>query len=193
MNTEDKKRLWFCSDYGIEFESVIKKLNKNGEEICIVSHDKQKNWRDISDENKEKARVAEENGYEIYGVGLNGILTGAVVKNLYHNTGVSTLEQVNEIVGDRLTLDEQFISAYALGGAEQMVQLSEKMKMNQKDTNTVIENVLFRNRRAIGIPLEKEAETLKQIQSSGKGKSDYEILVNLDQSLQPHNDEFVRI
>lgn len=196
MDTEDKKRLWFCSDYGIEFESIIKKLNKNGEENYIVSHDKQKRWIDVNEEYKEIARKAEKSGYEIYGVGLEGILAGAIVKNLHSSTNenVSLLEQVNEIVGDRMSLDEQFISAYSLGGTERMKQVADKLKLSTRDVNDVIENILFRNRRSVGIPLETEAEALRKLQASNdkRRSNDFEMLIALDGMLQPNKGEYYR-
>ena len=35
MVAENKKRMWFCSDYGIENKYIIKRLNEN-EELANV-------------------------------------------------------------------------------------------------------------------------------------------------------------
>ena len=193
-----KKGLWFCSDYGIEFESIIKKLNRNGEKYYVITHDTRKNWRNLSEESQDRAREAEKSGYKIYGIGFQGNLPGANVTNLHADRNefgekVSVLEQVNGIVGDRMTLDEQFIGAYAIGGTDEMKKVAGKLKLSTRDADAVIENVLFRNRRSLGIPLESEAEALRKIQSAENGKrTDYDILVSLDNILTKDEDEFVR-
>ena len=118
------------------------------------------------------------------------------MKNLHSSTNenVSLLEQVNEIVGDRMSLDEQFISAYSLGGTERMKQVADKLKLSTRDVNDVIENILFRNRRSVGIPLETEAEALRKLQASNdkRRSNDFEMLIALDGMLQPNKGEYYR-
>lgn len=197
MDTNDKQRLWFCSDYGLENKSIIKRLNENDEKYYVVTHDKETKWGNITPFLQRKIMRESLKGNIIYGVGLNGVLPGANIANLDIEVGnngkaISVLEQVTGIMGQKMSLDEQFVAAYASNGIAGINETAKKLRIGENGAEKITENILIRNHQAIGIPIEKEAELAERINSSmKKTKSDYETTVAIDDLLN-REDDFVR-
>lgn len=197
MYTNDKQRLWFCSDYGLENKSIIKRLNENDEKYYVVTHDKETKWGNITPLFRKKIVRESLKGNIIYGVGLNGVLPGANIANLDIEVGnngkaISVLEQVTGIMGKKMSLDEQFVAAYASNGIAGINETAKKLRIGENGAEKITENILIRNHQAIGIPIEKEAELAERINSSmKKTKSDYETTVAIDDLLN-REDDFVR-
>ena len=197
MDTNDKQRLWFCSDYGLENKSIIKRLNENDEKYYVVTHDKETKWGNITPLFRKKIVRELLKGNIIYGIGLNGVLPGANIANLDIEVGnngkaISVLEQVTGIMGQKMSLDEQFVAAYASNGIAGINETAKKLRIGENGAEKITENILIRNHQAIGIPIEKEAELAERINSSmKKTKSDYETTVAIDDLLN-REDDFVR-
>lgn len=197
MDTNDKQRLWFCSDYGLENKSIIKRLNENDEKYYVVTHDKETKWGNITPLFRKKIVGESLKGNIIYGIGLNGVLPGANIANLDIEVGnngkaISVLEQVTGIMGQKMSLDEQFVAAYASNGIAGINETAKKLRIGENGAEKITENILIRNHQAIGIPIEKEAELAERINSSmKKTKSDYETTVAIDDLLN-REDDFVR-
>ena len=197
MDTNDKQRLWFCSDYGLENKCIIKRLSESEEKYYIVTHDKETKWGNITPFLQRKIVRESLKGNIIYGIGLNGVLPGANIANLDIEVGnngkaISVLEQVTGIMGQKMSLDEQFIAAYASNGIAGINETAKKLRIGENGAEKITENILIRNHQAIGIPIEKEAELAERINSSmKKTKSDYETTVAIDDLLN-REDDFVR-
>lgn len=186
MDTKNKQRLWFCSDYGIENKEIIKLLDENNETYYIVTHDKEGKWDDITTLLKRRVKRESLKGNIIYGIGLVGTLQGTNIANLaieLQDSGnpISVLEQVTSIIGTRMTLDEQFIAAYVCNGINGINELAKKLELSQKEVENITENILIRNHQAMGVSLEQEAEFARKIDNSMQmPKSDYERTVAID-------------
>ena len=136
-------------------------------------------------------------GSVIYGIGVNGTLPGANIANLdieSENDGkdISVLEQVSEIIGKRMSLDEQFIAAYASNGISGINVIAKKLRIGENEAENITENILMRSHQAMGISIEREAELAKKVNASmQKMKTDYETTVAIDNLLNSE-DELVR-
>lgn len=195
MDINDKQRLWFCSDYGLENKCIIERLSENAEKYYIVTHDKETKWGNINPFFQRKIMRESLKGSVIYGIGVKGTLPGANISNLdIENDGkaISVLEQVSRIVGKRMSLDEQFIAAYAIDGISGINETAKRLKIDEDGAEKITENILIRNHQAMGISLEQEAELAEKINTSmQKTKSDYETTVAIDNLLNTEN-ELVR-
>lgn len=195
MDINDKQRLWFCSDYGLENKCIIERLSENEEKYYIVTHDKETKWGNINPFFQRKIMRESLKGSVIYGIGVKGTLPGANISNLdIENDGkaISVLEQVSRIVGKRMSLDEQFIAAYAIDGISGINETAKRLKIDEDGAEKITENILIRNHQAMGISLEQEAELAEKINTSmQKTKSDYETTVAIDNLLNTEN-ELVR-
>ncbi len=198
MSTKDKQRLWFCSDYGIENKAIIKRLDENDEKYYIVTHDKESTWNRITPLLQRKIKRESLKGNIIYGVGLDGTIPGANIENLAveaqdNGNKTSALEQVAGIIGIRMSIDEQFIAAYASNGIPGIQKTAKKLKISENGAEKITENILIRNHQAMGITLEKEAELARSVNTSmQKPKSDYETTISIDNLLN-RTDDFIRI
>lgn len=194
MVTKDKDRLWFCSDYGIENKAIINKLTRADEKIYIVAHDNGNQWRNLPPLLKRKVMRESMYGKAIYGIGLEGTIPGANITNLdvelqENGDKISILEQVNEIIGMKMSLDEQFIASYAKNGMDGVNKTATRLKITKTDAQKITENILIRNHQAIGIPLDQEAKLARQINTSKqKSKSDHDTIVAIDNWLNRDNE-----
>lgn len=189
MATNDKHRLWYCSDYGLENKAIIRKLEASDEKYFIVSHDKDTDWERVTPLLKKKIFRESLKGNTIYGIGLRGSLEGTNIKNLNTTQEISTLQQTAEITGEKLTLDEHFISAFASRGVGGINEIAKKLRINVDGADKITENLVFRNHQAIGIPLQQEAEYAKKINTAMQKKSsDYETVIAIDNLLTRDND-----
>lgn len=110
-------------------------------------------------------------GKAIYGIGLEGTIPGANITNLdvelqENGDKISILEQVNEIIGMKMSLDEQFIASYAKNGMDGVNKTATRLKITKTDAQKITENILIRNHQAIGISLDQEAKLARQINNS---------------------------
>lgn len=194
MDTKGKKRLWFCSDYGLENKSIIKKLNESDEKYYIVTHDKETKWENLTPLFQRKIMRESLKGSIIYGIGLNGTLPGTNIANLSfenekHGKDISVLEQVLGIIGKRMSLDEQFIAAYVSNGISGVNSIAKKLRLKENEAENIAENILIRNHQAIGISIEREAELAQKVNTSmQKMKTDYETTVAIDDLLNSEYD-----
>ncbi len=197
MRKNDKQRLWFCSDYGLENKCIIKRLGENEEKYYIVTHDKETKWGNITPLFQRKIMRESLKGSVIYGIGVNGTLPGANIANLdieseNNEKNISVLEQVSGIIGKRMSLDEQFVAAYASNGIFGINATAKKLRISENEAENITENILIRNHQAIGVSMEQEAELAKKINlSMKKTKIDYDTTVAIDNLLNSE-DELVR-
>lgn len=181
MATNDKHRLWYCSNYGVENKAIIRKLEANDEKYFIICCEKESNWEQVTPVLKKKIFRESLKGNVIYGIGLRGTLGGTNISNISTTQEISALQQTAQITGTKLTLDEHFISAYASKGVSGINELAKRLRINADGADIITENLVLRNHQAIGITIEQEAEYAKRINTAMQKKcTDYETAIAID-------------
>ena len=116
----------------------------------------------------------------VYGVELQG-------ETCYHNIDhhiygkddrsnpKSSLEQVAEILGVRMSLDQLFVAANDKGFIPAMEKLGKELGMTEREIQMVVDNIRSREREAQGITIEQEAQAQEAVEKLGKieGKKHY--------------------
>lgn len=176
----DKKifepKIWIVPNNDLEAKTIIDMLERNGEEYIVTSQAWGASWENLEPEIKEKIEKAKEDGKEILGVELQGNSKGA--KNIDHHiyyeddrsNPKSSIEQVAEILGVELTLDEQFISANDKGYIPAMEKLGAELGIPQEDLKEIIANIRMRDREMQGVTLEQEAQAQEAVGRLGEIK-----------------------
>lgn len=189
MDTKEKKRMWFCSDYGIENKYIIKRLNENEEEVFIATHEKEVKWDELNYLQKRRISKCSEKDFIIYGVGITGKEPKTNIVTLKCDENESALEQVSKIIGIRINLDEQFISAYAKNGKEGIEHIAEILGINNNDVENIIENIIIRNEYAEGITLKEQADMAQKANSlNNKKQTDYETIIAIDEMFEANRE-----
>ena len=122
----------------------------------------------------------------LYGVELSGESGGAI--NIDHHNERSTekasIEQVADILGIELSLDEQFVAANDRGFIPEMEKLGTELEISEEDVSTIIANIRMRDRQMQGITVEHEAQAEKAIEKLGElsEKQDYILIDGLQHS-----------
>lgn len=189
MDTKEKKRMWFCSDYGLENKQILKRLNENEEEIFIATHEKEIKWDELNYLQKRRIKESKEKNVTIYGVGVTGKEPKTNIVTLKRDENESALEQVSKIIGIRMDLDEQFISAYAKNGIEGIEHIAEILGINNNDVENIIENIIIRNEYAEGITLKEQADMAQKANSlNNKKQTDYETIIAIDEMFEANRE-----
>lgn len=169
-------RLWVCPNNDLEAKTIIEMLEREGEKYLVTGQRWGASWEKLEEEIKKELKEALENGTEVYGIELQGNSNGAI--NIDHHiygeddrrNPKSSIEQVADILGKELTLDEQFVSANDKGYIPAMEELGEKLKINPKDLKEIIANIRMRDRETQGITSEQEAQAEEAIKKLGELK-----------------------
>ncbi len=194
MSTKEKNRMWFCSDYGIENKYIIKRLNENEEEVFIATHEKEVKWDELNYLQKRRISECSEKDFIIYGVGITGKEPKTNIVTLKCDENESALEQVSKIIGIRINLDEQFISAYAKNGIEGIRSIAGMLRMDNNVVENIAENIIIRDEHAKGITLKEQAEMAQRVNSlNNKKQTDYETIIAIDELFNSNREtEFIR-
>lgn len=194
MSTKEKNRMWFCSDYGIENKYIIKRLNENEEEVFIATHEKEVKWDELNYLQKRRISECSEKDFIIYGVGITGKEPKTNIVTLKCDENESALEQVSKIIGIRINLDEQFISAYAKNGIEGIKSIAGMLRMDNNVVENIAENIIIRDEHAKGITLKEQAEMAQRVNSlNNKKQTDYETIIAIDELFNSNREtEFIR-
>ena len=169
-------RLWVCPNNDLEAKTIIEMLEREGEKYLVTGQTWGASWEKLEEEIKNELKEALENGTEVYGIELQGNSNGAI--NIDHHiygeddrrSPKSSIEQVADILGKELTLDEKFVSANDKGYIPAMEELGEKLKINPKDLKEIIANIRMRDRETQGITSEQEAQAEEAIKKLGELK-----------------------
>jgi len=169
-------RLWITPNNDLEAKTIIEMLEKNGEEYLVTGQAWGASWEKLEEELKAKIAEAKQKGQEIYGVELQGDSEGAV--NIDHHTygeddrsnPKSSIEQVAEILGVKLTLDEQFVAANDKGYIPAMEKLGTELGINPEDLKEIIANIRMRDREMQGVTTEQEAQAQEAVERLGEIK-----------------------
>lgn len=185
-----ERRLWIVPINDLEAKSIIKMLERNGENYLITGQTWGASWEGLEPETKIKIENAKKIGKKVYGVELQGNEEGVI--NIDHHTygeddrnnEKASIEQVAEILGVELTLDEKFIAANDKGFIPAMEKLGEELGISKEDLQEIISNIRMRDRFYQGISIEQEAEAEEAIKALGEidGKQEYILVDNLPHS-----------
>lgn len=174
-------RLWVSPNNDLEAKTIIEMLQREGEEFLVTGQAWGASWEKLEEELKTKIVEARKRGQEVYGVELQGNSNGAI--NVDHHTygeddrsnPKSSIEQVAAILGVKLTLDEQFVSANDKGYIPAMEKLGEELRISPEDLKEIIPNIRMRDREMQGVTIEQEAQAQEAVEKLGdlKEKRDY--------------------
>ena len=169
----ENKRLWVTPNNDLEAKSIVEMLEKNGEDYVVTGQSWGASWDKLEDEIKVAIEKAKEEEKEVYGVELQGDSNGAV--NVDHHVygeddrsnPKSSIEQVAEIIGVELTLDEKFVSANDKGYIPAMEKLGAELGLSKEDLQEIIANIRMRDRQMQGVTMEQEAEAQEAVEKLG--------------------------
>ena len=169
-----KKRLWVIPNNDLEAKTIIEMLKREGEDFIVTGQAWGASWEKLEEELKAKIEEAKKERKEVYGVELQGDANGTI--NIDHHTygeddrsnPKSSIEQVAEILGVELTLDEQFVSANDKGYIREMEKLGAKLGLKAEKLQEIIANIRMRDREMQGITIEEEAQAQEAVENLGE-------------------------
>ncbi len=175
-------RLWITPNNDLEAQTIIEMLRREGEKFEITAQNWGASWDKLEEEIKTKIEKAKENGEEVYGIELQGDSNGGI--NVDHHiygeddrsNSNSSIEQVAEILGVELTLDEQFVSANDKGFIPAMEKLGKELGINENDLKEIISNIRMRDRLAQGVTMEQEQQAQEAVEKLGEIKEKREYI-----------------
>lgn len=197
MGKEYQDRVWICSDYGIENSYVVKRLRSSKEPVYVVSHDDETDWNRVLAENPDLIKEIREKNKAVYGIGINGELNvdGVNIQNLYSEARPnlvddnSVLKQVCNILGARMTLTEQFASAYSLHGEEGVKDISRKLLRTDEEARQAAQFWEFQDMMSRGYGIEESLDVIveKRSKMMSAHNSEKESDIELEKSESERN------
>lgn len=168
-----ESRLWISPNNDIEAKAIIELLKRNNEDVLVTKQQWGASWENLEEEIKAKIQEAKDKQEVIYGIELQGDFDGAI--NIDHHkygdddrsNSKSSIEQVADILGVELSLDERFISEDDKGYIPAMKKLGKKLGISDEDLQEIIDNIRMRDREMNGITPEHEAQAEEAIQKLG--------------------------
>lgn len=120
-------------------------------------------WDGLEPEVKEKIKEYKNKGYKVFGVELQGAAPEGAVNIDHHRydgddrtNELSSLEQVANLIGHKLSLFEEFVSANDKGFIPAMLALAKTKNLSKKETQKLVNEVRLQDRAAQGITPEQE-------------------------------------
>lgn len=179
------KRMWIVQNKNLEAQTIIGMLKFKGEEVTITEQKGVATWEGLEEEIKDWIEANTE--YLIYGVEIEGECPSCCVeisfrevKKPVKNEYQATLEVVAEEIGYELSLHEKFIAVNERYYIPGMQEYAKKLNFSDTQTKQIIDEIRAADRRAQGISLEHELETIKCLEN--KEEHEELIVVRL-----PHN------
>lgn len=130
-------------------------------------------WDGLEPEVKEKIKEYKNKGYKVFGVELQGAAPEGAVNIDHHrydgddrSSDKSSLEQVAELIGHKLSLFEQFVSENDKGFIPAMMSLAKTKNLSKEETQKLINKVRLQDRAAQGITPEQEKIAKEAIQEA---------------------------
>lgn len=170
----EEKRLWVVPNNDLEAQAIIGLLKRNEEDVLITGQNWGASWDKLEQKIKEIVESYKEQGKQVYGVELQGDSNGAI--NVDHHiygeddrsNAKSSIEQVAEVLGVELTLDEQFVSANDKGYIPAMEKLGAELGLSAEDLQEIIANIRMRDREMQGVTPEQEAQAQEAVEKLGE-------------------------
>ena len=186
---EKVERIWVSPNNDLEAKTIIELLQRNGEEYLVTGQAWGASLEQLEEEIKAKIEEAKQRGQDVYGIELQGNPEGVI--NVDHHiygeddrsNPKSSIEQVANILGVELSLDEQFVSANDKGYIPAMEKLGSELGIKREDLQEIIANIRMRDRQMQGVTMEQEAQAQEAVEELGdlSEKRDY-ISMNLPHS-----------
>lgn len=130
-------------------------------------------WDGLEPEIKKEIENYKNKNYRIFGVELQGQAPEGATNIDHHkydgddrSNERSSLEQVAELIGYKLTLYEQFVAENDKGFIPAMLTLAKNKNLDKKETKKLIEKVRLQDRAAQGITPEQERIAEEAIQEA---------------------------
>ena len=168
-----ENRLWVTPNNDLEAKTIVEMLQREGEDFLVTGQAWGASWEKLEEEIKERIEEAKRKLKTVYGVELQGDSNGAI--NIDHHTygeddrsnPKSSIEQVAEVLGVELTLDEQFVSANDKGYIPAMEKLGAELGISGEDLQEIIANRRMRDREMQGVTPEQEAQAQEAVEKLG--------------------------
>lgn len=168
-----KGRIWVVPNNDLEAKTIIEMLERDGEEYLVTGQAWGASWDKLEEGIKEKIEQAKKAGISVYGVELQGYVDGTI--NIDHHiygeddrsNPKSSIEQVADVLGKELSLDEQFVSANDKGYIPEMEKLGRKYAIKEYDLQEIIANIRMRDRETQGVTIEQEAQAQEAVEKLG--------------------------
>lgn len=146
-----------------EAVQIAKILKDKNVKTLITKQGWGASWDNLEPEIKKEIEELKNKNFKIFGVELQGSAPEGV-ENIDHHrydgddrtNEFSSLEQVAKLVGHRLSLFEEFISANDKGFIPAMLALAKTKNLSETETKKLIEKVRLQDRAAQGITSEQE-------------------------------------
>ena len=156
-----------------EAVQISKILKNKNIKMLVTKQGWGASWDGLEPEIKEEIKNLKNKNFKIYGVELQGSAPEGMINIDHHrydgddrSNELSSLEQVAKLVGHRLSLFEEFISANDKGFIPAMLTLAKNKDLNKKETKKLIEKVRLQDRAAQGITSEQEEIAEKAIEEA---------------------------
>ena len=174
MDFKMENRLWVTPNNDLEAKTIVEMLQREGEDFLVTGQAWGASWEKLEEELKAKIEEAKREQKTVYGVELQGDPNGAI--NVDHHTygeddrsnPKSSIEQVAEILGVELTLDEKFVSANDKGYIPAMEKLGAELGLSVEDLKEIIANIRMRDREMQGVTPEQEAQAQEAVEKLGE-------------------------
>ena len=144
----------------VQIKNILEKKNIK---TLITKQGWGASWSELEPEVKEKIKEYKNKNYQIYGVELQGKAPEGA-KNIDHHrydgddrtNEKSSLEQVAELIGYKLSLFEEFVAENDKGFIPAMLALAKTKNLSKKETQKLVNEVRLQDRAAQGITPEQE-------------------------------------
>lgn len=130
-------------------------------------------WDGLEPEIKEEIKNLKNKNFEVFGVELQGTAPEGAVNIDHHkydgddrSSDKSSLEQVADLIGYKLSLYEEFIAANDKGFIPKMIELAKTKNLSKEQTEKLIQKVRLQDRAAQGITSEQEEIAKKAIEEA---------------------------
>ena len=171
------KSLWVVPKNDLESQTIIKMLERQGEDVLVTAQGWGASWANLEQDIKNAIQSASISSRMIYGIELQGNVKGAInidhhkYENEDRSNSKSSIEQVAEILGIDLNspeyIDECFIAANDKGWIPAMEKLGSELEINEDELKEIITNIRRRERMIKGTTLEQEAQAQKAVEELG--------------------------
>lgn len=168
-----ENRLWVTPNNDLEAKTIVEMLQREGENFLVTGQAWGASWENLEEKIKRAVEEAKKEHKEVYGVELSGDSEGAI--NVDHHVygeddrsnPLSSIEQVAKILGVKLTLDEQFVSANDKGYIPAMQKLGAELGISEEELQEIIANIRMRDREMQGVTIEQEAQAQEAVDKLG--------------------------
>ena len=156
-----------------EAVQIAKILKDKNVKTLITKQGWGASWDNLEPEIKKEIEELKNKNFKIFGVELQGTAPEGAVNIDHHcydgvdrSNEKSSLEQVADLIGYKLSLYEEFVAANDKGFIPAMLALAKTKNLSKKETQKLIEKVRLQDRAAQGITPEQERIAEKAIEEA---------------------------